>query len=51
MIKPNAPQRDPDPPYDARWWETPNTLEWKTDHYDWGLFNGYWHANAVSRPR
>jgi len=51
LIKPNPPQRDPDPPYDARWWETQNTLEWKTDHYDWGLFNGYWHANTVSGPR
>ncbi len=46
LLKPNLLQRDPDPPYDALWWETQNTLYWKADRYDWGLLNGYWHGTA-----
>ena len=51
LLKPNPPQLDPDPPYDALRWETQNTAYWKATQYDWGLLNGYWHANAGSRPR
>jgi hypothetical protein len=51
LIKPNPPQRDPEAPYNARWWETQNTLDWKANRYDWGLLNGYWHANRASRLR
>jgi len=44
LLKPNRPQIDPDPPYDALWWETGHTADWKSGHYDWGLLTGYWRA-------
>ena len=49
LLKPNAAQADPDPPYDSMWWESENTLAWKASHYDWGLLNGLWHSSSVTR--
>jgi len=48
LLKPNRAQLDPDPPYDAIWWEAEESANWKARHYDWGLLNGYWRANAGS---
>jgi hypothetical protein len=49
LLKPNAAQADPDPPYDSMWWESENTLAWKASHYDWGLLNGLWYSSSVTR--
>ena len=52
LLKPNRPQRDPDPsgsPYDALWWEAGYTLTWKANRFDWGLLNGYWQASRQPR--
>ncbi|MGA2075542.1 MAG: hypothetical protein ABSH52_18790 [Terriglobia bacterium] len=48
LLKPHEAQLDPDPPYDSLWWETQGALVWKSNHYDWGLLNGYWQASSGS---
>jgi len=47
LLKPNRVQLDPDPPYDAMWWETEATANYKAHEYDWGLLNGYWRASVA----
>jgi hypothetical protein len=49
LLKPKRRQADPDPPYDALWWESENTVSWKANRYDWGLLNGYWQAGKGLR--
>jgi len=47
LLPPNDEIRDPenaDPQYGAIYWETENSLAWKSNRYDWGLLNGYWRA-------
>jgi hypothetical protein len=44
LLRPHLRQSDTDPPYDALWWDTENTITWKANRYEWGLLNGYWQA-------
>jgi hypothetical protein len=49
LLKPNRAQNDPAPPYDSIWWISQDALVWKSNHYDWGLLNGYWQAGSGPR--
>jgi hypothetical protein len=45
LLKPNRMQQEPqNPNYGAIYWGDEAAIEWKQNHFDWGLLNGYWKA-------
>lgn len=50
LLKPNRLQQEPqDSDYGPIYWGDVAAIEWKQNHYDWGLLNGYW--KAVTAPQ
>jgi hypothetical protein len=45
LLRPNRLQREPqDSNYGPIYWGDSAAIEWKQNHYDWGVLNGYWKA-------
>ncbi len=47
LLKPNRLQQEPQNiEYGPVYWGDSAAIAWKSNHYDWGLLNGYWKASA-----
>jgi hypothetical protein len=43
LFRPNRRQMEPqNSDYGSIYWGDNSAIEWKQNHYDWGLLNGYW---------
>lgn len=50
LLKPSRMQQEPqNPEYGPIYWGDAAAIEWKQNHFDWGLLNGYWKATAAPR--
>lgn len=50
LLKPNRLQQEPrNVDYGPIYWSDSAAIDWKANHYDWGLLNGYWKAAAPPR--
>jgi hypothetical protein len=45
LLKPNRLQQEPrNIDYGPIYWGDSAAIGWKSNHYDWGLLNGYWKS-------
>ncbi len=50
LLKPNRRQQEPqNSDYGPIFWSDDATINWKSNHFDWGLLNGYWKAAPASQ--
>ena len=50
LLRPNRMQMEPgNSDYGSIYWGDSSAIDWKQNHYDWGLLNGYWKAGG--RPQ
>jgi hypothetical protein len=47
LLRPNRMQMEPgNSDYASIYWGDSSAIDWKQNHYDWGLLNGYWKASS-----